>query len=75
MEFREAESKDLQAIVDLLHNDTLGAGRERSSDQIDQRYTKAFKVISHEPNNAVFVAVEGDKVVGTFQLTFIQNLT
>ncbi|MTI39497.1 GNAT family N-acetyltransferase [Fulvivirga lutimaris] len=75
MEFREAENKDLQAIVDLLHNDTLGAGREKSSDEIDQRYVKAFDLIKQEPNNSVFVAVKDNKVVGTFQLTFIQNLT
>ncbi|MEQ8477668.1 GNAT family N-acetyltransferase [Fulvivirga sp.] len=75
MEFREAESQDLPTIVDLLYNDALGAGREKRSEGIDQRYIKAFDAIKQERNNAVFVAEKDGEVVGTFQLTFIQNLT
>lgn len=75
MEYREAEDKDLKAIIDLLANDKLGVGREEKSSEIDERYVKAFKAIKEEKNNAVYVAIIGENVVGTFQLTFIQNLT
>lgn len=75
MEYRQAEDKDLKAIIDLLANDKLGVGREEKSSDLDERYVNAFEQIKNEKNNAVFVAVEDDKVVGTFQLTFIQNLT
>lgn len=75
MEFREALFKDLPDIIDLLHNDVLGADREKRSDEMDIRYVKAFERISSETDNSVYVAVKNHKVVGTFQLTFIQNLT
>ena len=75
MEFREALFKDLPEIIDLLQNDVLGANREKKSDDIDIRYVKAFERISIQTDNSVYVAIKDSQVVGTFQLTFIQNLT
>lgn len=75
MEYREAEGKDLNEIISLLSNDKLGVGREEKSLEINERYIKAFEAIKKERNNNVYVAIEDDKVLGTFQLTFIQNLT
>ncbi len=75
MEIRQAEDKDLKAIISLLSNDKLGVDREEKSLEINERYINAFEAIKKERNNTVYVAVEDDKVLGTFQLTFIQNLT
>lgn len=73
--FREATHDDLNAIVRLLADDALGAGRETASDQIDGAYLEAFDAISNDPHNIVYVAVQAEKVVGCLQLTLIPNLS
>jgi GNAT superfamily N-acetyltransferase len=35
----------------------------------------AFEEIAADPNNQVYVATRGEQVVGTFQLTFIRQLS
>ncbi len=70
--FREARGDDVAAIVDLLHDDPLGATRE-SRDL--ERYLAAFDSIAGETANAVIVGEAGGRIVATYQLTFISGLS
>lgn len=70
--FREAARSDLDAIVRLLADDPLGAGREKPG---DPRYAEAFEAIARDPNQSLLVAEEGGEVVGCLQLTFIPGVT
>ncbi|OZD07337.1 GNAT family N-acetyltransferase [Rhodococcus sp. 06-235-1A] len=69
---REAVASDLDSIVALLVDDPLGAVRE-SADDMD-RYRAALEHISSDPRNLQVVAVHGDAVVATLQLTLIPGL-
>lgn len=85
---RQARREDLPAIVDLLHQDELYRPTAVANATVDAAISSAFEVIASDPNNQVFVAAllqgadaAGDpalaegRVVGTFQLTFIRQLT
>lgn len=69
---RPAEAAHLGAIVALLADDAIGALRENPLDL--SPYMSAWERISADPNSTVYVALEGDTVVGTFQLTLIPCL-
>ncbi len=71
--FREAVRSDVPAIVALLTDDPMGAGRELSVDA--DRYGQAFDAITRDPNQLLSVACIGDVVVGTMQLTFIPGMS
>lgn len=73
--FRPARRADVPAIVALLADDPLGASRETVSEDVDAAYWRAFDAIDADPRNALIVAVVGDDVVGTMQLTFVPSLT
>jgi len=75
LSFREAEPGDLEAIIRLHEEDELGAHGDAWLPETKPAYEAAFAAISRSPENRLFVAMEGDEVVGTFQLTFIPNLT
>jgi GNAT superfamily N-acetyltransferase len=76
---RPAKRGDLPAIVALFADDELrvaqgpaqGPARVTSS---DAQYA-AFDAIEADPNNQVYVAERAGEVVGTFQLTFIRQLS
>jgi GNAT superfamily N-acetyltransferase len=71
---RPARRGDLPAIVRLFGDDDLSA---KSLDHVtltDAQYA-AFDVIDPDPNNHVYVADLDGNVVGTFQLTFIRQLS
>lgn len=73
--FRRADGPDLPAIIALLHDDSLGAGRETlDPDQID-RYDQAFREIAADKNQYLCVVVDNDQLIGTLQLTFIPGLS
>ena len=72
--FRRAEAADLRAIVRLLADDELGQQREDARLPLDPAYGAAFRAIRADPNQLLVVAVEGDEVVGTLQLSFIPGL-
>ena len=74
-EFRAARSVDLPAIVAMLAQDPLGQNREKASLPLDRRYVDAFAAIEADPNQFLAVAVQGDTVVGTLQLTFIPGIS
>jgi GNAT superfamily N-acetyltransferase len=75
LSFREAEPGDLEAIIRLHEEDELGAHGDAWSPETRPAYEAAFAAIARSPENRLFVALDGDEVVGTFQLTFIPNLT
>jgi GNAT superfamily N-acetyltransferase len=72
---REAKAGDLEAIIRLHEEDELGSHGDVWSPETRPAYEAAFAALQRSPENRLFVAVEGDEVVGTFQLTFIPNLT
>jgi GNAT superfamily N-acetyltransferase len=75
--FRRAERRDLADIVRLLADDPLGKDREQAPDRdgVEDAYERAFRAISDDPRQLLVVAVDGDRVVGTLQLSFIPYLT
>jgi len=72
---REAQAGDLEAIIRLHEEDELGQHGDLWSPETRPAYEAAFAAIQRSPENRLFVALDGDEVVGTFQLTFIPNLT
>ncbi|WP_328943670.1 GNAT family N-acetyltransferase [Streptomyces sp. NBC_00250] len=73
LEIRPATAEDLEAIVAMLADDPLGAQRESPDDLVP--YLAAFDRLASDPHQNVVVAVRGDKVVGTLQLTIIPGLS
>ncbi len=69
--FRPAVRDDVPAIVALLADDVIGAGREGESDA----YLTAFDAIAADPRNHLVVADIGGEVAGTLQLTYIPGLS
>lgn len=73
---REARREDLAAIVRLLADDRLGAGREVVGDPPLAAYVEAFEKVAADPRNLLAVAEDpSGAVVGTLQLTFIPGLS
>jgi GNAT superfamily N-acetyltransferase len=73
---REARREDVAAIVRLLADDHLGAGREVVSDPPAAGYFEAFDKVEADPRNLLAVAEGADgQVVGTMQMTFIPGLS
>lgn len=72
---REAQGSNLEAIIRLHEEDSLGTHGDAWSPETQPAYEAAFVAIERSPENRLFVAVDGEEVVGTFQLTFIPNLT
>lgn len=74
--FRRAERADLPALVAMLADDVLGAGREVPSDALDDaRYEAAFEAIDADPRQLLLVVEQHARVVGTLQLSFLPYLT
>ncbi|WP_230531094.1 GNAT family N-acetyltransferase [Microvirga roseola] len=72
---REARAEDLEAIIRLHEEDALGSHGDVWSPETRPAYEAAFAAIERSPENRLFVALDGGEIVGTFQLTFIPNLT
>jgi len=73
---RPARRDDVAAIVALLADDGLGAGREQVSDPPSASYLRAFDEIAANPRALLVVAQDGEgAVVGALQLTFIAGLS
>ncbi len=73
--FREATEADLPAIVGLLVDDDYGRSRNPLFEAERERYLAAFRAIAADPNNFQMVAVQGERIVGCYQLTFIRGLS
>ncbi|MFD3550840.1 GNAT family N-acetyltransferase [Streptomyces goshikiensis] len=73
LSIRPATEDDLPAIVAMLADDPLGATRESPDDLTP--YAAALKRLVEDPHQHVVVAVRGDRVVGTLQLTIVPGLS
>ncbi len=71
--FRDARREDVAAIVALLADDALGAGREVPGD--DDAYLTAFERIAADPHSRLIVAEEDGRIAGTLQLTVLLGLS
>lgn len=76
---RHAARADLPAIVRLLADDAIGAGREHGTDMAP--YELAFEAITADPAHLLLVGElvpQGDEagpVVATFQLSFLPGIS
>jgi len=76
---RHATRADLPAMVRLLADDALGAGRETSQDM--EPYGRAFEAIAADPNHLLVVGEQvppgeaAGPVVATFQLSFLPGIS
>ncbi|MFT4602267.1 MAG: ribosomal protein S18 acetylase RimI-like enzyme [Arenicella sp.] len=75
MLIRNAEKKDIQFIVEMIADDKLGAQREDYKLPLPQVYLDAFANIFEDANQELMVVDLDEKVIGCFQLSFIQYLT
>ncbi|MFD0114042.1 GNAT family N-acetyltransferase [Streptomyces sp. NPDC058320] len=73
LEIRPAVAADVPAIVAMLADDALGAGRESPDDLTP--YREAHARIAGDPNQHLVVAVREGRTVGTLQLTVIPGLS
>lgn len=72
---REAEQADLEAVVDMLADDALGAQREQNQRPLPEAYLRAFRAIRDQPGQTLLVAHEGTRVIGCVQLSFLPGLS
>ena len=72
---RKARAEDLEAIIRLHEEDSLGSHGDAWLPETKPAYEAAFAAIAASPENTLYVAESEGRVVGTFQLTFIPNLT
>ena len=74
--FRRARHADLVSIVRMLADDALGGKRERLETPLPASYLKAFEAIDADPNNELWVGVDGDdNAIAVLQITFTPFLT
>ena len=73
LELRRATAGDLPAVVAMLADDPLGAGREADDGDLTP-YRRAFDLVDADPAHVLLVAVDGDAVVGTLQLSVVPGL-
>jgi GNAT superfamily N-acetyltransferase len=74
---RRARAADVPAIVGLLADDVLGAGRDGIRTAADLAvYERAFELIDRDPAHLLVVAEAGPggAAAGTFQLSFLPGL-
>jgi GNAT superfamily N-acetyltransferase len=75
MLIRHATREDLPAIVAMLADDDVNAGKECFADPLPASYYEAFERIEADPSNELFVAEnDAGEVAGTFQVTWIPHL-
>jgi GNAT superfamily N-acetyltransferase len=72
---RSAQRDDLPAILRLHAGDELNQAQKRPFLTLSDAHYAALDAIAADPNNHVYVADVDGRVVGTFQLTFIRQLS
>ncbi|ETA51121.1 GNAT family N-acetyltransferase [Ponticoccus alexandrii] len=72
---RRATRADLPAIVALLADDTLGAGREDASLPLNAAYLSAFEAIERDENQFFAVAEQDGALLGCLHLTFLPGIS
>jgi GNAT superfamily N-acetyltransferase len=71
---RLARRDDLPAIIAILAADEVGGHGDTIDSSARSDYERAFAAIAADPNQALYVACMGERVVGTFQLTIQPTL-
>ncbi|HMB09350.1 GNAT family N-acetyltransferase [Saliniramus sp.] len=72
---REAQASDLPAIIGLHAADRTGGHGDHWSEVTRPAYEAAFARIAASPDCTLFVAMERETVLGSFQLTLIPTIT
>jgi ribosomal protein S18 acetylase RimI-like enzyme len=73
---RPARRDDLFAIVAMLADDHLGAGREKLEDPLVDSYYAAFDALQSAPHIKMMVAEDAEgRVVGCLQLAVLPGLS
>ncbi len=76
MNFRKAQLKDLEIIIQMLADDELGQKRENFQVPLPETYYKAFEKINGDSNQELIVVENNSgEIIGTLQLSFIPYLT
>lgn len=76
MKFRKAKKEDVIEIVQMLADDELGKTRENYQDPLPDIYYQAFEKIHNDLNQELIIVEDlKDEIIGTLQLTFIQDLS
>lgn len=75
IDFRIATIRDLDSIVKMLADDSLGSQRECYEQPLPDSYLKAFHSITDDPNIEFVVACIGNEIIGVQQITFTPYLT
>ena len=75
LRYRLAKYDDLESLVALLSNDTLGSKREDLSIPLNKAYIEAFEAIVKDQNNKLLVVELESRLVGMLQIAFIPYLT
>ncbi|ENP8319986.1 TPA: GNAT family N-acetyltransferase [Vibrio vulnificus] len=75
LKYRSADLEDLESLVALLSNDSLGSKREDASIPSNSAYLEAFEAITRDPNNELLVVELENSLVGMLQITYIPYLT
>ncbi|MGZ2256920.1 GNAT family N-acetyltransferase [Roseobacter sp. A03A-229] len=70
--FRPATRDEVADVIALLEDDTLGATREGLA---LADYQAAFDRMTEEAANHLIVGIQADRVVATYQITFISGLS
>ncbi|MFT5510437.1 MAG: ribosomal protein S18 acetylase RimI-like enzyme [Hyphomicrobiaceae bacterium] len=74
-EFRKAIRADLPAIIAMLADDALGAGREDASDPPNPAYIEAFEALERDCNQLLAVGEKDGDIVACLQISFIPGLS
>jgi ribosomal protein S18 acetylase RimI-like enzyme len=73
---RRVARGDVESIVRMLADDSLGSGRERLEDPLPESYFRAFEAVDRDPNIQLVVAEDGEGVVvGCLQLCILPGLS
>lgn len=72
---RPARLADLPAIVQLFADDEHPGGSSPAYAAASPGHAAALAEIERDPNNRVYVAERAGSIAGTFQLTFIRQLS
>ncbi|MCM3088958.1 Ribosomal protein S18 acetylase RimI [Bhargavaea ginsengi] len=75
LKFRPAVRADLEGIVSMLADDSLGRNRENPALPLERSYEEAFLAISEDPNDELIVAEADGQLAGVLQLTLLPSIT
>ena len=75
MLIRKALINDLEGIIILLNDDSLGLNRESCSYEEKQKYHSAFSEILVSKNFDIFVMVKDNEIIGCYQIMFLPHIS